>query len=256
MQNRKYISFLIVSVIATGILIAAPALAQSGPGFGWGKGGGARNGMGVFGTVATNDGSTLTITSKPRPNRGNASSTATTTPVTYTVSTTSATTVTKNAATSSVSAISVGDIVMVQGTVSGTNVAATAIRDGMMGGARQLPVIQGNGQPVVAGKITAISGNTITITNSSKVTYTIDVTNAKILVGNQASSISSLAAGDNTIVQGTINGTSVIASSVIDQKPKPNSNSNNTNNNQKPQGGFMGGIFGGIGNFFKKLFGF
>ena len=64
------------------------------------------NGMGIAGTVATNDGSTLTVTTKARPNGGTAT--------TYTVSTSSSTTVTKNGTTSSVSDIAVGDTVMVQ----------------------------------------------------------------------------------------------------------------------------------------------
>ena len=42
-----------------------------------------------------------------------------------------ATTVTKNNTASSVASIAVGDTVMVQGTVSGTNVTATTIRDGI-----------------------------------------------------------------------------------------------------------------------------
>ena len=88
----------------------------------------------------------------------------------------------------SVSGIAAGDTVMVQGTVSGTNVAATVIRDGiggMMGiqpgmpgkgfghGASSTPsttpIIQGNGEPVVGGSVTAISGTTLTVTNASNV---------------------------------------------------------------------------------------
>ena len=81
----------------------------------------------------------------------------TTTATTYTVDASSAT-VTKNGAASTVSAIAVGDTVMVQGTVSGTNVTAKTIRDGVGQGQ---PAIQGNGQPVVAGTVTAINGNSV-----------------------------------------------------------------------------------------------
>ncbi len=205
---------------------------------------GARGAMGISGTVATINGTTLTVTGKARPNGAVVP--------TYTVDASSAT-VTINGASSSVSNIKVGDNVMVQGTVSGTSVTAKTIRDGVA----QL-AIQGNGQPVVAGKVAAINGSSITITNSSSVTYIIDATNAKILVGNQASSISNVAVGDNVVVQGTVNGTSIVASSVIDQKgPKGYPiNNNPSDNNKKPQAGFMGGIMGGITNFFKHLFGF
>ena len=58
------------------------------------------------------------------------------------------------------------------------------------------------------------------------------------------------------VVQGTVNGSSVTATSVIDQKALVNNNSENMmDQNPKPQG-FMGGMMNGIGNFFKKLFGF
>ena len=192
-------------------------------------GGKGVNGTGVAGTVASISGSTITISSKAN--------------TTYTVDASSAA-VTKGGAASSVSAIAVGDEIMVQGTVTGTSVKATNIRDG----AGQ-PVIQGNGQPVVAGSVSSISGNTITITNNSNVTYTVDATNAKFVVAGVTSpTISNVTTGDNLVVQGTVNGNSVVASSVIDQKVK-------TANTPKPQTGF-GGMMGGIGNFFKHLFGF
>ena len=120
---------------------------------------------------------------------------------------------------------------MVQGTVSGTKVTATTIRDGVMPGgmksgtgtgagkgAPQMPSgITGNGEPVVGGNITAINGSTLTITNKSNVTYTIDATNATIMKGNATSTLSNVAVGDSVVVQGTVNGTSVTASTVIDQ---------------------------------------
>ena len=144
-------------------------------------------------------------------------------------------------------------MVRVQGTVSGTNVTAKAIMDGVVPGGQ--PEIQGNGQPVVAGKITSISGSSITITNNSNVTYTVDATNAKFSVpGVTTPTISSVSVGDNLVVQGTVNGNSVTATSVIDQKARV-SGSDNMMNNPKPMGGF-GGMMDGIGNFFKKLFGF
>ena len=148
------------------------------------------NGMGINGTVASISGTTLTVTSKAKPNGGTA--------ITYTVNASSAT-VTKNGVSSSVSSIAVGDTVRVKGTVSGTNVTAKTIMDGV---GQQQPEIQGNGQPVVAGKVTTISGNTITITNSSNVTYTIDATNSKFVVsGITTSTISNVAVGDSVVVQ-------------------------------------------------------
>jgi hypothetical protein len=189
----------------------------------------------VVGTVSSISGNTLTVASKAKPNS------ATTT---YIVDASSAA-VTKGGKTVAISSIYVGDTVQVQGIVNGTSVKATAIKDA------GVPVtIQGNGQPIVAGKVTAISGNTITVAaNDGGIIYTIDASNAKIIVGNQSSTISSVSIGDNVIVQGTVNGTSVAASSIIDKKALSNSNSEGKNEGMK-------GFFGGMMNFFKNLFGF
>ena len=201
---------------------------------------------GVFGTVASVSGNTLTVTSKMGPG-GTAGTT-------YTVDATNAT-VTKNGASSSVSNVSTGDTVMVQGTVSGTSVTATSIRDGLPQGQKpQTPVIQGNGQPVIGGNVTAINGSTLTVTNKSNVTYTVDATSATVEKGNAVSSISNVAVGDNVVVQGTVNGNAVTASSVIDSGAAPTANST-TNTSGAHQGG-MGGFFSGIGSFFHRLFGF
>ncbi len=202
---------------------------------------------GVFGTVASVSGNTLTVTSKMGPGGS--------TGTTYTVDATNAT-VTKGGSSSSVSNIAVGDTVMVAGTVSGTSVTATTIRDGVGQGQgtdqNATPVIQGNGQPVIGGNVTAVNGSILTVTNKSNVTYTVDATNATVEKGNAASSISNVVVGDNVVVQGTTNGTSVTASSVMDSGTPPVQSSTNT---AQPHTGGMG-FFGGIGNFFHNLFGF
>ena len=213
---------------------------------------------GVFGTVSAVNGSTITVNGR----QGFGSTAAT---VSYTVDASNAV-VMKNNATSSVSSIAVGDSIFAQGTVTGTNVAATSIRDGVMGmnGMRGLgkngqgmprmgtstPVL-GNGQPIVAGTISALNGNTITVTTSSNVTYTVDASNAKILQGQVAASVSNLAVGNSVLVQGTVNGTSVTASTVIDQA-RPTTGSQAPGKGQGQSQGF----FGGIGKFFMHLFGF
>lgn len=248
-MNKKYVSLLVVLGILASLALVSPVLAQGKPE--GGKGGGRFGGMmgkgpGVFGTVTAVSGNSITITSKSRMmgKPGSAASPAT---ATYTVDATNAT-VTKNGAASTVSAITVGDTIVVQGTVTGTNVIAKKINDGTF-----KPVVQGNGQPIVEGKVTAVSGNTITITNNSNVTYTIDATNATISKGNAKSTISSVAVGDNVVAQGTVNGNSVTASSIIDRPAKPNGNDSNSSS-QKPEG-FMGGMMRGIKNFF-HMFGF
>ncbi|MCX6741268.1 MAG: DUF5666 domain-containing protein [Candidatus Parcubacteria bacterium] len=207
--------------------------------------------QGVFGTVASINGTTLTITAKAQPNRGTAA--------TYTVDASKAT-VTKNSASSSVSNIAVGDTIMVQGTVSSTSVTATSIRDGMAPGQKSKqnanPIIQGNGQPVIGGSITAINGTTLTVTNKSNVTYTVDASSAKIEKGNADSSLANVAVGDNVLIQGTVNGTAVTASSVIDQGAPRASSANPASSASNANRGFVGGLFGAVGGFFQRLFGF
>lgn len=111
---------------------------------------------------------------------------------------------------------------------------------------------QGNGEPVVGGSVTAIGSSTLTITNKAGATYTVDTSDATVhKKGDATSGTSSINVGDNVIVQGAVNGTSVTASSVIDQ------------GDNSRGGGAMGSVglgigafFGGIGNFFHRLFGF
>lgn len=200
----------------------------------------------VAGKVTAISGDTITLTSTPK------SGTATT----YTVDATNAT-ITKvtpppapaagstttpptrptprvkpTSTTISVSQIAVGDTLIVQGTVSGTNVTATTIVDGAMFGGRggHRPMGQ---KPAAIGKATAISGNTITLTstahgskNGTATTYSVDATNATITkvsaptAGQKPSSttitVSQIAVGDTLIVQGAASGTNVTATKIVD----------------------------------------
>lgn len=261
MNKNKYLPWIVAAGFVLCAAVALPVFAQTSAGMQGGSHGhfGMRGGMapGIFGTVTAVDGTTLTVTAKMRPSP---SSTAATAGTVYTVDAGSAQ-VMKNGTSSAVSDIAAGDTVMIQGTVSGTNVTATMIRDGMggmtgrrgagTGKASSTPPIQGNGEPVVGGSITAISGTTLTVTNASNVTYTIDASQAKIVKNGTTTTISDVATGDNVVVQGTVNGTSVAASSVIDQGAGSQGGTSQTN---KAPSGFS--FFGAIGNFFKHLFGF
>ena len=113
-------------------------------------------------------------------------------------------------------------------------------------------LVAGNGQPIVGGAITAISGNTLTVTNKSNVTYAVDATSANFLQGSATIAISGVKVGDTVVVQGTVNGTSVTASTVIDQGQQAAAGATGTT----PKRGGIGGFFGGIGSFFSHLFGF
>lgn len=203
---------------------------------------------GIIGTVNTINGTTITITST----RGS-------TTTTYTVDASNAK-IMKGGQSSTVSSIVIGDKIMVMGQANGTNVTATMINDGPMkfGDSQNHMMPQnipaGNGEPIVGGTVSSISGNTITITNQANVTYTVDATNAKISkAGATSPTISNISTGDAVVIQGTINGNSVTASSVIDNGTQTTNTT--TPNNQTPAQAHPG-VFGGIGGFFKHLFGF
>jgi hypothetical protein len=210
---------------------------------------------GVFGTVSAINGTNITVTSK-----GFGTSSVS---KTFSVDVSNAIVMDKGA-TSTISAVAVGNQVSVQGTINGISVIATKINLGMSFGrgdgqnpgkgaggrfASSSNMIEGNGQPIIGGTVSAINGATITITNKSNVSYTVDASSATITKGNIASSVSSVIIGDNILVQGTINGTSVTATTVTDQ----GAIDGNKKADSKPS---IGGFFGGIGNFFAKLFGF
>ena len=213
----------------------------------------------VVGQVTSVSGNTITITSKQgfdRKDNTNTTITPVVTTTTFTVDATNAK-IEKGGATGTIASIVVGDTIMVQGTTTGTNVVATNIRDGITrgqdqnkgtnNGNGQIPVsMQGNGLPIVAGSVSSITGNSIVITNKSNVTYNIDATTAKIVKGPTAATITNIAVGDQVLVQGTINGNSVSATSIYDQA-KPAS----TTSAPKAKG-----IFSKIGSFFGGLFGF
>lgn len=105
--------------------------------------------------------------------------------------------------------------------------------------------------PNVVGKVTAVSGNTITVASDRQktaTTYTVDATNAKIMIPQSTTAtVADLKTGDYIIVQGTVNGTAVSALSIIDQGQRQ---ANQKSKNQAR------GFFGSIGNFFSRIFGF
>lgn len=74
--------------------------------------------------------------------------------------------------------------------------------------------------PGVSGRVTAISGNSITLTSKSNILYTVDVSGAKIVKNrNTIITIADIKVGDTLMVQGTVTGTSVVATTVFDGKP-------------------------------------
>ncbi len=268
-MNKKYITALALTAIVATSLYGAQAFAdtqaptatpQANHGLAGGFKGMMRKGQGqrgMFGTVSAINGNTFTFTVKARPMRaGNAQTATVPATTTYTVDATNAT-VMKGGKKMTVADIANGDTLVVMGQTAGTTITATRIMDGlpnMQNGRPEgtTPSFTGNGMPVIAGKITTISGNSVTVTNRENVTYTIDVTNAKVEQKGTATTVSSLTVGDMVIVQGTVTGTTVSATSIIDQGVVQAPDTTNTGANPAPQQ--KQGFFGKIGAFFGRFF--
>lgn len=273
----KYLASSLGAAALGTLLIGSVAFAetqQPPQGQAWGRGPGmhgmmGHGGRGIMGQVTAESGTSLTVVS-----RGFGPNAATTT---YAVDASNAT-VDKAGATIALSDVAMGDSVMIEGSISGTNVAATKIHDGLpprdmgsrgwdkdnasstpRGMGMMPPAIQGNGQPLVGGTVSAVSGSTITITNNNGgSTYSIDASSAKITKAGAAIALTQVAVGDAVLAQGTVNGTNIVATTVIDQGARPVSTGSTSGGTaapaQAPHG--MGGFFGGVGGFFRGLFGF
>ena len=129
--------------------------------------------------------------------------------------------------------IAVGDRLTVEGTISGINVVATKIKDlpaGNFQKGKNEKESTNEIKPVANGKVTAVSGNFITIVgskNKTTYTYTVDATSAtitKITAGGKGVkpnsaviTVSSIAVGDNLVVSGTMSGTSITATKIMDR---------------------------------------
>jgi hypothetical protein len=73
-----------------------------------------------------------------------------------------------------------------------------------------------NMAPTVTGSATGISGNTIYLTGTNGTNYTIDATSAKIRKAGAIIVVSSILSGDSLSVRGTLSGTNVVATSIMD----------------------------------------
>lgn len=262
-KNHKYIAFAILTVIT--LVGSQTAFAaddnqnKETPRMGM-MGGNVENRLmmksGIFGVVSSVNGNTVVVDGKT----GLGSKSATTT---YSVDLSKAK-IYKNNATTTVSSILVGDKVTVQGTVTGNSVVATVFLDGVRGRGMgnmkmndsKMPMFAGNGEPVVAGTVSAVNGNSLSITNKSNVNYTVDVTSAKITQGSNTITVANVVVGDSVFVQGTVNGNAVVATSVIDSAKGGMGMMNGYNNKSENNPSTKKGFFGGIGNWFSRMFGF
>jgi hypothetical protein len=110
--------------------------------------------------------------------------------------------------------IKVGDMVAVQGTVSGTSVVATDVMDGMffhvgIGGGRGMGTM---------GTVSNVDGNTITLLSKDGTTYTVDASNAAVTKISTIP-VSDIKVGDEIGVHGEVSGNTVTAKHIMDGVP-------------------------------------
>lgn len=151
----------------------------------------------VGGEITAISGTTVTLTDK----RSGTS---------YTVET-SGSTIMKGGASAELSSFAVGDHLMAEGTVSGTNVTATKIFGGMPHGGFGK---HGRGHGVM-GEVTAVNGSTITVTGMDGTTYTVNAGDASVKRMTEGS-LSDIAVGDRIGVHGEVSGTTVTAETIMD----------------------------------------
>lgn len=132
----------------------------------------------------------------------------------------------KNATSTTIGAIAVGDHLVAIGTLSGSTVTATAIYDSAkMMKKPELDGKEGWGKggmmkPAAMGKVSGISGSILTITGMKGVTSTVDATSATVTKGfgptATSSTVSAIQVGDYISAQGTVSGTTITATTIQD----------------------------------------
>ncbi len=207
---------------------------------------------GIIGKITAVDGMKITVSS-PTPWNKDSKTTV------YTVDATNAKIIKGDVENSPASSLMIGDMIVAEGTVTGTNVSATVIHDGMWRpkweGAKD--TFESSGDPVVGGTVTAISNTTITIKNKAGITYTIDAGAAKFGPMNGTThTLADIKVGNNLLVQGPVSNTSVTAKFVMDTSWKMGMMDDNGEDNDTENGdsGMHKGFFRGIGNFFGRWF--
>jgi hypothetical protein len=120
--------------------------------------------------------------------------------------------------------IAVGDQIFAIGTLSGTNVAATSVRDISASAAHnskqtaKSPMAKPSN--LFSGTVTGVSGSTITMTGLNKTVYTVNAATAVFTkgMGKTATTITlaDIKVGDRILATGTLSGTAVNATTVRD----------------------------------------
>jgi hypothetical protein len=180
----------------------------------------------VMGKVTAIAGDTITITGQLGGQKPTGTAADTTSGTTYTVDASSATVTKDRDTASTVSAIAVGDMISVDGTISGTTVTATTIHDGFggmggPGGAGGFGGGHGGPGGGAMGTVTAVNGSTLTVTDKDGGVYTIDASTATVKASGSTSAVSDIKVGDTVMIQGKVTTASMTATNIEDGVPTP-----------------------------------
>lgn len=148
----------------------------------------------VMGKITATSGSTLTVTSTTPTST---SSKPATTTKTYTINAATATIVI-DGETSTLSKLAVGNQILIKGTASSsdsTQITAQIIHS-------QSEAFLNRTHYQLIGKITAVSGNTLTVLDDNGTSYTVNSTDAKVTINGTDSTVSKLEVGDTIMVGG------------------------------------------------------
>ena len=218
--HKTIVTFLGIATLGAGAGAAAIASAASAPtnsvpttqnAGGKGMGFGRRGPPGIIGTVTAVAGERITVTDM----HGTVyTALLTNAKITKNVGGTQPTTITA-------ADINRGDTIGVRGTISGSMVTATFVMDGI---SLTAPVgdkrsgFGGHREPGISGKVSSVSGTTLTIAAADGTIYTVDAASAT-LSKLQTITTSDLVVGDEVGVMGTVSGTSVTATDIMDGQP-------------------------------------
>ena len=156
----------------------------------------------VMGTITAINGSTITITAQGKQTG------------TYTIDASNAS-VMKDGASSSVSALAVGDKVFAAGTINGTSVTATQVFDGKFGPGKRMMM---GPRPGVMGQVTAVNGSTLTVSGKDGKTYTVDAAGATVQK-MVTEPVADIKVGDTIGAMGAVSGTTITAKQIMDGVP-------------------------------------
>jgi hypothetical protein len=217
MKSKKIVVPLVAIVMVASSIISITSVSadtHTSNTFSWRKKSISGNQLkGIMGTVTAVNGSIITVLGKDNTS--------------YTVDASTAK-IRGNAgvSTSTLADLKVGDMIVVKGSITGASITAATIIDDVQALAAKNTSKK---LPVIIGTVTGISSTTLAVMSTTTkkstttTTYVVDASAAKIMKGaTTTATFADIKLGDTVFVRGSINGTTVAATAIIDGPIKGN----------------------------------